>query len=155
MKRPAATLHEWTERGQMFRRRREASSWDLAWWLVEGHEWDQGFKRSQAITGYASSTLFNLFRVGRAFTPDTYSLNLSFAAHKELLRETDEAKRMELHAKAVAEHWTQDDVLRHFKEHPPSSGITGQTATYQPVQVKCPKCAHEFTAKDHKVRNIA
>lgn len=166
-----SSLDEWIEEGQHIRRRIEGSTWALGDWLNRGGEWDRGFKRSQAITGYAASTLWNASRTARAFAPEDRKVNLSFTTHRELLRVDDVGERMALLERACKERWTPDDVVRYLREvRDAEPSVESETSTetvaaaaprtkppseYQHVCVKCPKCAHVFEVRGHKVARKA
>jgi hypothetical protein len=145
-----SVLSHWVEEGLMLRRRIETSSWSLGDWLIAGAQWDRKFERSTQITGYSAEHLYNLRRVAEAFPQDVRSFNLSFAAHLMLLSEPDVVKRMELHAKAVAERWTVDNLRNHFREFPPTTRPIREASRHQLARVKCPCCGEVFEVKGNK-----
>ena len=152
---PYTRVEEWVEEGQHIRRRIEGSTWALGDWLNRGAEWDRGFKRSMAITGYAASTLWNASRVAKAFPIEDRKVNLSFTTHREIMREEDPEARKALLARACDERWTPDDVTRYFQENRTEARPAPADKTYQHVQVKCPQCAHVFEVRGHKVARSA
>jgi hypothetical protein len=153
------TREEWIEEGRVHVARLERSGWELAWWLVQGREFDRDFSVSAQMTGYTESYLYTLYRVGYVFPRGRAHPDLSLSAHRELLREPDETARTMLFAKAIEEKWTQGDVVAHFERNPatprePSDhpkAVASRTF-YQGVHVKCPcGCGHVFPVRGHKV----
>lgn len=145
----------------MYRRRRERASWDLGDWLVRGHvlDFDPLFKRSVAITGYTQRFLYVLKRTAELFPPDVRSYAIAWTVHRDLGRENDPEKRQTLFARAVAERWNSGTIARYFVEHPPTPAPKMHPARVRPKNheykyrtVRCPNCAHEFPALDHKVK---
>jgi len=161
------TQQEWELEGRMHARRAQNATWEIAWWLVDGQarHYDVGFARASAILGLAADTCHGYHRVGKAFPRGKAHPDLSFSAHRELLREPDEALRAIVLSQAIEHGWGQDDIVRHFEQHPPSSReYAGQGRPagrankapynrkyYEPVQVKCPHCERVFPVKGNKV----
>lgn len=157
------TRDEWIAEGRLHVVRAERSGWELAWWLVQGREFDPQFKVSMEVTGYSESHLFNLYRVGYVFPRGRAHPDLSLSAHRELLREPDETDRTLLFAKAIEERWTQGDVVAHFERSAPSARTesdhpksVASRKYYAGVHVRCPcGCDHVFPVKGHKVSHEA
>lgn len=152
------TREEWIEEGRLHMARSERSGWQLAWWLVQGREWDHDFTLSAKVTGYSASYLYTLYRVGTVFPKGRAHPDLSLSAHRELLREPDEISRTLLFARAIEERWTQSDVVAHFDRagpRPQSVHLKSVASRkyYVGVQVRCPACGHVHPVKGHKVRH--
>lgn len=142
----------WAEEGRMFRRRREAATWDLGDWLVRGDVLghDPGFKRSRAITGYSRSYLYALHATASCWPAADRVPALSWVVHKHLLAEKDETARRELLQVALAQRWTDRDVMAHFRQRAEKPATTPRA--YENRQVMCPcGCGHVFAIKGNKV----
>lgn len=142
----------WVEEGQMFRRRKEAATWELGDWLVRGAvlDMDPGFTQSRSITGYSRSYLYALMYTAQAWPIADRSASASWAVHYHLTREKDARRRRELLEEALAKRWTDRDVQLYFRQRSerPSSAVR----SYENRQVLCPcGCGHVFPIKGNKV----
>lgn len=146
----------WAERGVTLRNTAENASWALGDWLVEGSQWDSGFRKSRAITGYSKAHLYNTYRTAGGWPPDQRSKRLSFTAHTELLFEPDYSARLNMMTMAEQNDWTAEDIRDYFRANGNSAGVAvGRASYYQHVQVACPHCAHVFPVKGHKITQPA
>lgn len=162
----------WEYAGRQHAARSENRIWDIAWWLVEGQgkAFDPSFARSTVILQRARPTLENYYRVGRAYPKGTNHPDLSFDAHRALLREPNEAERAMVLCLALEHGWFANDIERHFELHPPTArhlvGLDSRSRAsrnpkrthlverkrdgYAGTHVQCPACAFVFPIKRNK-----
>lgn len=168
---PTAAIEAWQQAGRQHAKRRENSTWEVAWWLVEGYDrgFDPGFAYAQQLLQRSKSTIENYYRVGRAYPRGKQHPDLSFSTHRELLREPDENARALVLCLAIEKGWFANDVAKYFDEHPPSVRplvgidkdsrnprrspyVRKKRGDYLGAHVKCPcGCEHVFPVRGNKV----
>jgi len=152
---PGPSYGAWVEEGRMYARRLDSNTWALGRWLIRGEilQFDVKYQQSMKITGYSRGYLYQAAQVARAFEEHEVCPNLSWAVHREVMREYDLEKRKELFALAQAGRWTTDKVQAHLLKNPPTPRVIGQKRSNirKPRHdITCPNCGHVFPK--HKPR---